>query len=200
MEQTAVRKEMSSRSISNGMKGIITEIIGPVVDIHFAEGLPAIMDALVIEKNDLHARLTLEVASHLGLDRVRAISMNETAGLARGEVALATGAPIQVPVGEATLGRLFNVLGEPVDGKGALAPEVPRLPIHRLPPTFNEQTTKAEIFETGIKAIDLITPFLKGGKVGLFGGAGVGKTVLIQELIRNVATEHGGYSVFAGVG
>ncbi len=180
--------------------GIITEIIGPIVDIHFKESRPAIADALVIEKNDLHGRLTLEVASHLGLDRVRAISMNETAGLTRGETVTATGAPISVPVGEATLGRLFNVLGEPVDGKGAMAADAKRLPIHRAPPTFDEQTTKAEIFETGIKAIDLIIPFLKGGKVGLFGGAGVGKTVLIQELIRNVATEHGGYSVFAGVG
>ncbi|HUY05570.1 MAG TPA: F0F1 ATP synthase subunit beta [Candidatus Paceibacterota bacterium] len=180
--------------------GIITEIIGPVVDIHFKESRPAIGDALIIEKNDAHGRLTLEVASHLGLDRVRAISMNETAGLARGEAVTATGAPISVPVGEATLGRLFNVLGEPVDGKGPMAAGVMRLPIHRAPPTFDEQTTKAEIFETGIKAIDLIIPFLKGGKVGLFGGAGVGKTVLIQELIRNVATEHGGYSVFAGVG
>lgn len=180
--------------------GIITEIIGPVVDVHFKESRPAIGDALIIEKTDTHNRIVLEVASHLGLDRVRAISMNETAGLARSEEVKATGAPISVPVGEATLGRLFNVLGEPVDGKGAMASDVARLPIHRAPPSFDEQTTKAEVFETGIKAIDLIIPFLKGGKVGLFGGAGVGKTVLIQELIRNVATEHGGYSVFAGVG
>jgi F-type H+-transporting ATPase subunit beta len=192
------------------MNGIITEIIGPVVDVHFppkhneakgvAEARPSIGDAIVIEKNDAHGRITLEVASHLGLDRVRAISMNETAGLARGETVIATGSPIMVPVGEATLGRLFNVLGDPVDGKGPMAKDVKRLPIHRAPPTFDQQTTKAEVFETGIKAIDLIIPFLKGGKVGLFGGAGVGKTVLIQELIRNVATEHGGYSVFAGVG
>jgi F-type H+-transporting ATPase subunit beta len=183
------------------MKGTITEIIGPVADIHFAAGKrPSIGDALVVEKNVAHGRLVFEVASHLGLDRVRAISMNETAGLTRGEGVHATGAAISVPVGEATLGRLFNVLGEPVDGKGSLDTTVPRFPIHRAPPTFDEQTTKAEIFETGIKAIDLIIPFLKGGKVGLFGGAGVGKTVLIQELIRNVATEHGGYSVFAGVG
>ena len=185
------------------MNGIITEIIGPVVDIHFAQGKesrPAIADALIIEKTDSHGRITLEVASHLGLDRVRAISMNETAGLVRGESVKATGAPISVPVGEAVLGRLFNVLGDTVDGLEPLASSVKRLPIHRAPPTFDQQTTKAEIFETGIKAIDLIIPFLKGGKVGLFGGAGVGKTVLIQELIRNVATEHGGYSVFAGVG
>ncbi len=182
------------------MNGTITEIIGPVVDIHFAENRPNIGDALIVEKNGSHARLTLEVASHLGLDRVRAISMNETAGLTRGEAARATGAPISVPVGTATLGRLFNVLGDAVDGGTALPESVKRLPIHRDPPAFDEQTTKTEIFETGIKAIDLIIPFMKGGKVGLFGGAGVGKTVLIQELIRNVATEHGGYSVFAGVG
>jgi F-type H+-transporting ATPase subunit beta len=182
------------------MNGTITEIIGPVVDVHFPEKRPAIGDALVIEKSGNHGRITLEVASHLGLDRIRAISMNETAGLARGAKVIATGAPISVPVGESSLGRLFNVLGEAVDGKGAIDPKAPRMPIHRAPPTFDEQTTKAEIFETGIKAIDLIIPFLKGGKVGLFGGAGVGKTVAIQELIHNVASHHGGYSVFAGVG
>lgn len=182
------------------MNGTITEIIGPVVDVHFPDKRPAIGDALVIEKADTHNKITLEVASHLGLDRIRAISMNETAGLARGEQVIATGAPISVPVGEASLGRLFNVLGEAVDGKGPIAKDVKRLPIHRDPPPFDEQTTKAEIFETGIKAIDLIIPFLKGGKVGLFGGAGVGKTVTIQELIHNVASHHGGYSVFAGVG
>jgi F-type H+-transporting ATPase subunit beta len=186
------------------MNGTITEIIGPIVDIHFpsenGKARPAINDALVIEKGGEHGRIVLEVASHLGLDRVRAISMNETAGLARGEKVVATGAPISVPVGESALGRLFNVLGEPVDGKGAIAGNVPRLPIHRAPPSYEEQTTKAEVFETGVKAIDLMVPFIKGGKVGLFGGAGVGKTVVIQELIRNIATEHGGYSVFAGVG
>ncbi len=182
------------------MNGTITEIIGPIVDAHFSEKRPAIGDALIIDKTDQHGRVTLEVASHLGLDRIRAISMNETAGLARGEKVIATGAPISVPVGEATLGRLFNVLGETVDGKGPLPASVSRLPIHRAPPSYEEQTTKAEVFETGVKAIDLIVPFIKGGKVGLFGGAGVGKTVVIQELIRNIATEHGGYSVFAGVG
>ncbi len=180
--------------------GTITEVIGPIVDVHFETDRPAIQDALVIEANDMHGKITLEVASHLGLDRVRAISMNETAGLARGEKAAATGAAISVPVGTAALGRLFNVLGDPIDGKGAMDKDVTRLPIHRMPPSFDEQTTKAEIFETGIKAIDLMIPFIKGGKVGLFGGAGVGKTVTIQELIRNVAQEHGGYSVFAGVG
>jgi F-type H+-transporting ATPase subunit beta len=180
--------------------GTITEVIGPIVDIHFETDRPAIQDALVIEKNDKHGRITLEVASHLGLDRVRAISMNETAGLSRGEKAEATGAPISVPVGEVALGRLFNVLGEAIDGQDAIPASAKRLPIHRQPPGFDEQTTKAEVFETGIKAIDLMIPFLKGGKVGLFGGAGVGKTVIIQELIRNIATEHSGYSVFAGVG
>ena len=180
--------------------GNITEIIGPIVDVHFPENRPAIQDALVIEKNDVHGRIVLEVASHLGMDRVRTIAMSDTAGLSRGEKATATGAPISVPVGTEALGRLFNVLGETVDGKEEIPASSPRLPIHRMPPSFDEQTTKAEIFETGIKAIDLMTPFLKGGKVGLFGGAGVGKTVTIQELIRNVAQEHGGYSVFAGVG
>jgi len=180
--------------------GTITEIIGPIVDVHFPENRPAIQDALVIDANDIHGRIVLEVASHLGMDRVRAISMSDTAGLSRSEKVTATGAPITVPVGLESLGRLFNVLGETVDGKAEISDAAPRLPIHRMPPSFDEQTTKAEIFETGIKAIDLMTPFLKGGKVGLFGGAGVGKTVTIQELIRNVAQEHGGYSVFAGVG
>ncbi len=182
------------------MNGTVTEIIGPVVDVYFSEKRPVIGEALVIEKGESHQRITLEVASHLGLDRVRTMAMQETAGLARGASVRATGSAISVPVGEGVLGRLLNVLGEPVDGKGDIDAKFPRLPIHRDPPSFEEQTTKEEVFETGIKAIDLMVPFLKGGKVGLFGGAGVGKTVLIQELIRNVATEHGGYSVFAGVG
>ncbi len=180
--------------------GTITEVIGPVVDVHFPENRPAIEEALVVEASETHGRIVLEVAAHLGLDRVRTISMNETAGLTRGENVAATGAPISVPVGEVSLGRLFNVLGDAVDGKGAIPASEARLPIHRMPPSFEEQTTKAEIFETGIKAIDLMVPFIKGGKVGLFGGAGVGKTVTIQELIHNVASNHGGYSVFAGVG
>lgn len=180
--------------------GTITEIIGPVVDVHFPKDRPAIREALVIEKTDGHDRIVLEVASHLGLDRVRTIAMSDTAGLARKEQVTATGAPISAPVGEPSLGRLFNVLGDTIDGKGAIPADAERLPIHRNPPSFEEQTTKAEIFETGIKAIDLIIPFIKGGKVGLFGGAGVGKTVTIQELIHNVASNHGGYSVFAGVG
>lgn len=184
--------------ISNG--GTVTQVIGPVVEVHFEKDRPAIQDALTIEANEMHGRITLEVAAHLGLDRVRTISMTETAGLSRGEEVSATGAPISVPVGTQALGRLFNVLGETLDGKDAIPSSSPRLPIHRDPPSFEEQTTKAEVFETGIKAIDLMVPFIKGGKVGLFGGAGVGKTVVIQELIHNVASNHGGYSVFAGVG
>jgi F-type H+-transporting ATPase subunit beta len=180
--------------------GTITQIIGPVVDVHFGgEGaIPALQTALVINRKE--GALTLEVAQHVGLGRVRCIALSDTAGLTRGTPVLDTGKPISVPVGEAALGRLFNVLGETIDGKESIGTENERSPIHRKAPEFTEQQTKAEVFETGIKAIDLMTPFIKGGKVGLFGGAGVGKTVLIQELIRNVATEHGGYSVFAGVG
>ena len=182
------------------MKGTITEIIGPIVDVMFDEQVPQINEAIIVPSTKEHEDIVLEVAQHLGSNRVRTIAMSNTAGLSRGESVTATGAPISVPVGDASLGRLFNVLGEPIDGKKELPSDVRRLPIHRDAPSFDEQTTKAEVFETGIKAIDLMTPFIKGGKVGLFGGAGVGKTVLIQELIRNVATEHGGYSVFAGVG
>ena len=179
------------------IKGTITQIIGPIVDVRFDEQLPAIKNALIVEHND--GELVLEVAQHLGLNRVRCIAMQDTAGLARGVEAKDTGAPITVPVGEQALGRMFNVIGKPIDGKEDI-PDAPRLPIHREPPVFTRQSTKAEVFQTGIKAIDLMTPFIKGGKVGLFGGAGVGKTVLIQELIHNVASDHGGYSVFAGVG
>jgi F-type H+-transporting ATPase subunit beta len=150
--------------------------------------------------NGKKQEIVLEVAQHLGLNRVRAIAMSDTATLSRDMEVTNTGAPISVPVGEAVLGRLFNVLGETVDGVAPINKEVKRSSIHRKAPPFKDQKTKAEVFETGIKAIDLMTPFIKGGKVGLFGGAGVGKTVLIQELIRNVATNHGGYSVFAGVG
>ena len=180
------------------MKGIIKQIIGPVVDVYFEGELPAIKTALALEHDG--RKIILEVVQHVGLNRVRTISMSDTAGLPRGLEVSSTGAPISVPVGEQSLGRLFNVLGETVDGGAAIPNEGKRLPIHRAAPTFAEQRTKTEVFETGIKAIDLIAPFIKGGKVGLFGGAGVGKTVLIQELIRNVASEHGGYSVFAGVG
>ncbi|MEE1312278.1 MAG: F0F1 ATP synthase subunit beta [Lachnospiraceae bacterium] len=179
--------------------GKITQIIGAVLDIKFSEGkLPEINDAIRIKRKD-GSNLTVEVAQHLGDDTVRCIAMGPTDGLVRGMQAVSTGAPITVPVGEATLGRIFNVLGEPIDEKPA--PEgVDYLPIHRKAPTFAEQATDTEVLETGIKVVDLLCPYQKGGKIGLFGGAGVGKTVLIQELIRNIATEHGGYSVFTGVG
>jgi len=178
--------------------GTIKQIIGPVVDVYFENGVPDILAALELEHDG--KKMVLEVAQHIGLSRARCISMSDTAGLRRGMTVKNTGAPISVPVGEESLGRLFNVLGDPVDAGEKMRDEVPRLPIHRKAPEFLEQSTKAEIFETGIKVVDLLMPFIKGGKIGLFGGAGVGKTVLIQELIRNVAAEHGGYSVFAGVG
>ncbi len=179
-------------------KGTITQIIGPVVDVRFDTGLPPIKNALHVK----HGKdtLTLEVAQHLGQNRARCIAMQDTAGLARNAEVTDTGAPISVPVGDVALGRMFNVIGEPIDGIADVPKDSKRLPIHRDPPAFIRQSTKAELFETGIKAIDLLAPFIKGGKAGLFGGAGVGKTVLIQELIHNVASEHGGYSVFAGVG
>ena len=176
--------------------GTIKEIIGPVVDVHFPDNVPAIHNALEVKREG--KRVVLEVAQHLGLDRVRCIAMSDTAELSRGMEVLDTGDAISVPVGEQALGRMFSVLGDPIDGKEAATGE--RRGIHQAPPSFDQQQTSAVVFETGIKAIDLMTPFIKGGKVGLFGGAGVGKTVLIQELIRNVASEHGGYSVFAGVG
>jgi F-type H+-transporting ATPase subunit beta len=179
-------------------KGTITQIIGPVVDVRFDENLPRIQNALHVTHEG--RTITLEVAQHLGLNRVRTIAMQDTAGLPRDLDVVDTGAPISVPVGEAALGRMFNVIGEPIDGIADLPKDTRRLSIHQDPPSFSRQSTKAELFETGIKAIDLLAPFIKGGKVGLFGGAGVGKTVLIQELIHNVASEHGGYSVFAGVG
>jgi F-type H+-transporting ATPase subunit beta len=177
--------------------GIITQVIGPIVDVYFEGEVPALQNALKVEHEG--RTLTLEVAQHVGGNRVRAIAMQDTAGITRGLPVADTGAAISVPVGEESLGRLMNVLGETLDGKGEIT-DAPKLPIHRQPPEFTEQSTKTEVFETGIKSVDLLAPFIKGGKVGLFGGAGVGKTVLIQELIRNVATEHGGYSVFAGVG
>lgn len=179
-------------------KGTITQIIGPVVDVRFDDHLPAIQNALEVHHKD--GRLVLEVAQHLGLNRVRCIAMQDTAGLARDTEVIDTGAPISVPVGEAALGRMFNVIGDAIDGKENAPKDAKRLPIHQQAPAFARQSTKAEVFETGIKAIDLLAPFIKGGKVGLFGGAGVGKTVIIQELIHNIASEHGGYSVFAGVG
>ena len=181
------------------IQGKITQIIGAVLDIKFPEGkLPKIYDAIHIAAPD-GGVLTAEVAQHLGDDTVRCIAMGPTDGLVRGAEAIATGAPITVPVGEKTLGRIFNVTGDAIDKKPA--PEgVEYLPIHRKAPSFEEQSTSTEILETGIKVVDLLCPYQKGGKTGLFGGAGVGKTVLIQELINNIATEHGGYSVFTGVG
>ena len=179
--------------------GKVTQIIGAVLDIKFPEGgLPEINDAIKIKRKD-GTNLVVEVAQHLGDDTVRCIAMGTTDGLVRGMEAVSTGAPITVPVGEKTLGRIFNVLGEAIDNKAD--PEVEtHLPIHRKAPQFEELSDEKEILETGIKVVDLLCPYQKGGKIGLFGGAGVGKTVLIQELIRNVATEHGGYSVFTGVG
>ncbi|MCI5741866.1 MAG: F0F1 ATP synthase subunit beta [Lachnospiraceae bacterium] len=179
--------------------GKITQIIGAVLDIKFAEGnLPEINDAIEIKTNE-GKRLVVEVSQHLGDDTVRCIAMGPTDGLVRGMDAVATGAAISVPVGEATLGRMFNVLGEPIDEIDAPT-DVEYMPIHRKAPAFEEQATSTEMLETGIKVVDLLCPYQKGGKIGLFGGAGVGKTVLIQELIHNIATEHGGYSVFTGVG
>ncbi|MCI8624939.1 MAG: F0F1 ATP synthase subunit beta [Lachnospiraceae bacterium] len=180
-------------------KGKITQVISAVLDIKFTEGkLPEINEAIEIPKQDGET-LVVEVAQHLGDDTVRCIAMGPTDGLVRGMEAIAAGGPITVPVGEATLGRMFNVLGQPIDNKPA--PKVKEHdPIHRKAPAFEEQSTSTEMLETGIKVVDLLCPYQKGGKIGLFGGAGVGKTVLIQELITNIANEHGGYSVFTGVG
>ncbi|HAE60756.1 MAG TPA: F0F1 ATP synthase subunit beta [Eubacteriaceae bacterium] len=178
--------------------GQIVQIIGPVIDVKFKrENLPKLYNAITIKHLD--GTLVVEVAQHLGDDIVRCIAMDSTDGLRRGMDAVDTGHPIQVPVGKDTLGRMYNVLGEPIDGKPAQE-GIERHPIHRSAPSFEEQQTQPEMFETGIKVVDLIAPYTKGGKIGLFGGAGVGKTVLIQELINNIATEHGGLSVFAGVG
>ncbi len=190
-----------------GREGRVAQVIGPVVDVEFPDGnLPAIYTALeVVQEGTVDSatggnRLVLEVQQESGNNYVRCVAMAPTEGLRRGARVINTGQPITVPVGAVTLGRIFNVLGDPVDNKGAIPADAPRLPIHREPPSYEEQVTSAEMFETGIKALDLIAPFKRGGKVGVFGGAGVGKTVIIQELIRNVAQEHSGYSVFAGVG
>ena len=181
-----------------GTQGKVVQVIGPVVDVEFpAEELPEINTALEVQKNG--ERVVIEVASHLGNNWVRCIAMTSTDGIARGAPVINTKAPITVPVGPAALGRIFNVLGEPLDGLGEVKTDT-RYPIHRPAPTFEEQETATEVFETGLKVIDLIATFTKGGKIGIYGGAGVGKTVIIQELIRNIAAEHGGYSVFAGVG
>ncbi len=184
--------------MSTANKGKIAQIIGVVVDVHFPENLPAIFNALETKMPNGEI-LTLEVQQHLGSNTVRTVAMNTTDGLQRDGEVIDTGKAISVPVGPNTLGRMFNVTGKVIDGLGEVKSDK-TYPIHRLAPSFKQQSTKSEILETGIKVIDLICPFLKGGKIGLFGGAGVGKTVVIQELIRNIAQEHSGYSVFAGVG
>ncbi len=196
-----MKKETTVKATKNAVQGQIIQIIGVVVDVQFSEGeVPALYEALEVKSNFVESgTLILEVASHLGDDRVKAVALGPTDGLKRGDVAVATGAPISVPVGKKTLGRIFNVVGETIDGKAAIG-ESKKYPIHRDAPKFTEQSTKPEILETGIKVLDLIAPFVKGGKVAIFGGAGVGKTVTIQELIHNVAEVHGGVSVFAGVG
>lgn len=182
-------------------KGRITQVMGPVVDVKFESGqLPRIHNALRIDYPESGDSLTLEVALHLGDDSVRTVAMSSTDGLKRGTEVIDTGAPISVPVGDVTLGRVFNVLGENIDLDAPLAADTRKDPIHRQAPTFENLSTEVEILETGIKVVDLLAPYIKGGKIGLFGGAGVGKTVLIQELINNIAQEHGGISVFAGVG
>ncbi|GHR17454.1 ATP synthase subunit beta [Helicobacter pylori] len=183
------------------MEGKIIQVLGPVVDVEFESYLPAIFEALDInfEVNGVQKSLVLEVAAHLGGNRVRAIAMDMTEGLVRNQVVKARGKMIEVPVGEEVLGRIFNVVGESIDNLEPLKPSL-NWPIHRKAPSFEQQSTKTEMFETGIKVIDLLAPYSKGGKVGLFGGAGVGKTVIIMELIHNVAYKHNGYSVFAGVG
>ncbi len=178
-------------------KGKVVQVLGPVVDVRFSDTkLPNLLNALHIKVGK--ETFTMEVAQHIGDDTVRCISMGATNGLVRGMEVIDTGAPISVPVGKEVLGRMFNVLGDPIDEKPA--PKAKRSPIHRAAPNYEDQRTTAEVLETGIKVVDLLTPYAKGGKIGLFGGAGVGKTVLVQELINNVATQHGGLSVFAGVG
>jgi len=182
--------------------GKVTQVIGPAVDVRFEENLPEIYSALKLTNpsiNDKEWNLTLEVAQHIGENTVRCVSMDSTDGLVRGQEVLNTGKPIQMPVGKEVLGRILNVIGEPVD-EGGKVKSTKTYPIHRPPPSFEDQSTETEMFETGIKVIDLLAPYARGGKIGLFGGAGVGKTVIVMELINNVAQQHGGYSVFAGVG
>src|SRR2546421_9148951 len=182
--------------------GKVTQVIGSTFDVEFPEDqLPSIYNAVTIEHTgDGHTiNLTGEIASHLGGGKIRAVALGSTDGLRRGIDCVDTGGPVSVPVGKETLGRVFNLLGDPIDNRGPVTVEQWR-PIHREPPPFADLTPKAEVFETGIKVIDLLTPFLRGGKAGLFGGAGLGKTVVIQELIARIAQQHGGYSVFAGVG
>ena len=182
-------------------EGILRQVIGPTIDVEFPpHELPSILNALTIKDPEKNIDLTVEVAMHLGENLVRCIALSSTDGLVRGMKVEDTGGPITVPVGKPTLGRLFNLLGTPIDSQEKFPDNVPRSPIHRQAPTFEEQETKTSIFETGIKVIDLLEPYPKGGKVGLFGGAGVGKSVIVMELIRNIAIQHGGYSVFCGVG
>ena len=204
MAQTAEKPKHATRKPGAGNVGKVVQVIGPVVDVEFAAGeLPAILNAVRLSDPGLETGVPIdivtEVAQHLGESRVRCISMKPTDGVVRGMEAVDTGQPISVPVGKATLGRVLNVVGDPVDELGEV-PAQERWSIHREAPPFDEQSTQTEMFETGIKVIDLLEPYTKGGKTGLFGGAGVGKTVLIQELINNVALQHGGFSVFAGVG
>ena len=196
METQTKHKKTHTAEVTE--QGAIKQIIGAVVDVHFPTYIPEVYTALHVVSGE--KKTLLEVASHMGGNVFRAIAMESTDGLRRGDTVTSTGKPIQAPVGENVLGRIWNVLGEAIDNMPAPKADYKYASIHRAPPSFKEQATKTEIFETGIKAIDLMTPFIKGGKVGLFGGAGVGKTVTIQELIHNVASNHGGYSVFAGVG
>src|SRR3954469_2072507 len=184
-------------SKGEGATGKVTQVMGAVVDVQFEGKLPAIMNALTLTNDG--KQLILEVAQHLGENTVRTVAMDATEGLVRGQPGTDTGAPIRVPVGPETLGRIINVVGEPIDERGPINTKR-RAPIHRSAPEFRDQSTEAEILVTGIKVVDLLAPYAKGGKVGLFGGAGVGKTVIIMELINNIAKAHGGYSVFAGVG
>jgi F-type H+/Na+-transporting ATPase subunit beta len=204
MSSTTGTERKSAPTRQDGKEGTnvgkVQQVIGPTVDVEFrSDQLPNILNAIKVKDEKRNIDLTLEVAMHVGDNVVRCIAMASTDGLVRGMPAVDTGAPIQVPVGKECLGRVFNLLGEPIDGKGPAGTDR-KLPIHRPVPTLAEQSTTTEIFETGIKVVDLLAPYSKGGKVGLFGGAGVGKTVIIQELIHNIATEHGGFSVFCGVG
>ena len=198
-------QEINDNKIHSKNVGRITQIIGPIIDVEFEGELPALRNALILNKvstvngKEVTEEIVLEVAQHTGMREVRCISMSATDGLARGTEVIDTHGPISVPVGPEVLGRMFDVVGNPIDGLGPVVSKK-KYSIHRDAPKFEDQSTKAEVLETGIKVIDLICPFLKGGKIGLFGGAGVGKTVIIQELIRNIAAEHGGYSIFAGVG
>jgi len=203
MLSTAARRLSQSSGVARHMStGKVTQVIGAVVDVQFDEKLPKILNALEVDVAEGEDRLVLEVSQHLGENTVRTIAMESTDGIVRGQTCNDTGAPIQVPVGPETLGRIINVIGEPVDEKGPIfaAGKEKFAPLHRSAPTFTEQGKSQEILVTGIKVVDLLAPYAKGGKIGLFGGAGVGKTVVIMELINNIAMNHGGYSVFAGVG